>query len=106
MACRTAEPIVTFAEIRKINKILQGEIWIADLGERDGSIQCGKRPVIVLQNDVGNKYSPTTIVVPLTSQLKNLLPVHTDLGVECGLKKNKHLSYGTDCDNQPVTTYQ
>lgn len=87
MACRTAEPIVTFAEIRKINKILQGEIWIADLGERDGSIQCGKRPVIVLQNDVGNKYSPTTIVVPLTSQLKNLLPVHTDLGIECGLKK-------------------
>ena len=86
MACRTAEPIVTFAEIRKINKILQGEIWIADLGERDGSIQCGKRPVIVLQNDVGNKYSPTTIVVPLTSQLKNLLPAHTDLGVECGLK--------------------
>ena len=69
MACRTAEPIVTFAEIRKINKILQGEIWIADLGERDGSIQCGKRPVIVLQNDVGNKYSPTTIVVPLTSQI-------------------------------------
>lgn len=88
MACNTAEQIVTFADIKRLNRILQGEIWLADLGERDGNIQSGKRPVIVLQNDIGNKYSPTTIVVPLTSQIKNLLPVHCDLGVECGLKKN------------------
>lgn len=87
MACNTAEQIVTFADIKRLNRILQGEIWLADLGERDGNIQSGKRPVIVLQNDVGNKYSPTTIVVPLTSQIKNLLPVHCDVGVECGLKK-------------------
>ena len=87
MACNTAEQIVTFADIKRLNRILQGEIWLADLGERDGNIQSGKRPVIVLQNDIGNKYSPTTIVVPLTSQIKNLLPVHCDLGVECGLKK-------------------
>lgn len=87
MACKTAEQIITFADIKRYNRILQGEIWLADLGERDGNIQSGKRPVIVLQNDVGNKYSPTTIVVPLTSQIKNLLPVHCDVGVECGLKK-------------------
>ena len=87
MACKTAEQVITFADIKRYNRILQGDIWLADLGERDGNIQSGKRPVIVLQNDVGNKYSPTTIVVPLTSQIKNLLPVHCDVGVECGLKK-------------------
>ena len=87
MACKTAEQFITFADIKRYNRILQGEIWLADLGERDGNIQSGKRPVIVLQNDIGNKYSPTTIVVPLTSQIKNLLPVHCDVGVECGLKK-------------------
>ena len=87
MACKTAEQVITFADIKRYNRILQGEIWLADLGERSGNIQSGKRPVIVLQNDVGNKYSPTTIVVPLTSQIKNLLPVHCDVGVECGLKK-------------------
>ena len=87
MACKTAEQVITFADIKRYNRILQGEIWLADLGERDGNIQSGKRPVIVLQNDVGNTYSPTTIVVPLTSQIKNLLPVHCDVGVECGLKK-------------------
>ena len=87
MACKTAEQVITFADIKRYNRILQGEIWLADLGERDGNIQSGKRPVIVLQNDVGNKYSPTTIVVPLTSQIKSLLPVHCDVGVECGLKK-------------------
>ena len=87
MACKTVEQVITFADIKRYNRILQGEIWLADLGERDGNIQSGKRPVIVLQNDIGNKYSPTTIVVPLTSQIKNLLPVHCDVGVECGLKK-------------------
>ena len=87
MACKTAEQVITFADIKRYNRILQGEIWLADLGERSGNIQSGKRPVIVLQNDIGNKYSPTTIVVPLTSQIKNLLPVHCDVGVECGLKK-------------------
>ena len=87
MACKTAEQVITFADIKRYNRILQGEIWLADLGERDGNIQSGKRPVIVLQNDVGNKYSPTTSVVPITSQIKNLLPVHCDVGVECGLKK-------------------
>ena len=78
---------VTFSEIKTINRVFQGEIWIADLGSKDGSVQGGKRPVIVLQNDTGNKYSPTTIVVPLTSRLKNDLPVHAEFGTQCGLKK-------------------
>lgn len=83
----TERAAVTFSEIKTINRVYQGEIWIADLGSKDGSVQGGKRPVIVLQNNVGNKYSPTTIVVPLTSQLKNDLPVHADLGTQYGLKK-------------------
>lgn len=89
MSLNTTEvkQVTVFSEIKTINHIFQGEIWIADLGEKDGNIQGGKRPVIVLQNDIGNKYSPTTIVVPLTSQLKNNLPVHVDLGTEYGLKK-------------------
>lgn len=83
----TTERIITFAEIKTVNRIFQGEIWLADLGDKSGCIQGGKRPVIVLQNDIGNKYSPTTIVVPLTSKLKNILPVHIDLGTRYGLKK-------------------
>ena len=83
----TEQVAVTFSEIKAINRVFQGEIWIADLGNKSGSIQGGKRPVIVLQNDIGNKYSPTTIVVPITSQLKNDLPVHADLGTQYGLKK-------------------
>lgn len=88
MSLHAAQQVtVTFSEIKTINCVFQGEIWIADLGSKDGSVQGGKRPVIVLQNDIGNKYSPTTIVVPLTSQLKNDLPVHADLGTQYGLKK-------------------
>lgn len=81
------QAVVTFSEIKTINRVFQGDIWIADLGSREGNVQGGKRPVIVLQNDMGNKYSPTTIVVPLTSRLKNDLPVHADLGTQYGLKK-------------------
>lgn len=78
---------ITLNEIKTINRVSQGEIWIADLGNKGGSVQGGKRPVIVLQNDIGNKYSTTTIIVPLTSQLKNDLPVHADLGTQYGLKR-------------------
>lgn len=89
MACEVIKDteIITITNIRRLNAILQGEIWMADLGKRDGSLQSGIRPVIILQNDVGNKYAPTTIIVPLTSQLKNFLPVHAEIGTESGLKK-------------------
>lgn len=83
----TERVTVTFSEIKTINRAFQGEIWIADLGNKSGSIQGGKRPVIVLQNDIGNKCSPTTIVVPITSQLKHMLPVHVCFGTQCGLKR-------------------
>ena len=52
---------------RKINR---GDIFYAGLDGTVGSEQSGIRPVIVVQNDVGNKYSPTTIVVPLTKKIR------------------------------------
>lgn len=54
----------------------RGEIYYADLGHNQGSEQSGIRLVCIVQNDVGNKYSPTTIICPLTSQTKNILPTH------------------------------
>lgn len=58
----------------------RGEIYYADLSPVIGSEQGGLRPVLIVQNDVGNKHSPTTIVVPITSCLiKNKLPTHVDL---------------------------
>lgn len=67
----------------------RGEIYYADLSPVVGSEQGGIRPVLVIQNDIGNKYSPTVIVVAITSQLeKAKLPTHIELGKECGLSKN------------------
>lgn len=53
----------------KYMEIHKGDIVFADLGETIGSEQSGIRPVIVIQNDVGNKFSPTVIVAPLTSKI-------------------------------------
>ena len=52
----------------------RGEIYYADLRPVVGSEQGGIRPVLIIQNDVGNKYSPTTIVAILTSKEKPSLP--------------------------------
>lgn len=57
--------------------IKRGDIFYADLSPVVGSEQGGVRPVVILQNDVGNKYSPTTIVAAITSQMnKTKLPTH------------------------------
>ena len=49
------------------DRIKRGNVFIADLDPTIGSEQDGRRPAVILSNDLGNKYSPTTIVVPLTS---------------------------------------
>lgn len=60
--------------------VKRGEIYFADMGEGVGSEQNGIRPVLVLQNDVGNKFSPTTIVALITSINKKMnLPVHLEI---------------------------
>lgn len=60
--------------------IKRGDIYYADLSPVVGSEQGGVRPVLVIQNDIGNKYSPTVIVCAITSQLtKAKLPTHIEL---------------------------
>lgn len=62
------------------DSIKRGEIYYADLSPVVGSEQGGVRPVLIIQNDVGNKYSPTVIVSAITSQLgKAKLPTHIEL---------------------------
>lgn len=60
----------------------KGDIFFADLGEEyKGNIQGGRRPVMIIQNDIGNKYSPTVIVAAITSQMGKSakLPTHVNL---------------------------
>ncbi len=66
-----------------VEQVKRGEIYYADLSPVVGSEQGGVRPVLIIQNDVGNKYSPTVIVSAITSQLsKAKLPTHIDLSAE------------------------
>jgi mRNA interferase MazF len=63
--------------------IKRGEIYFAQLNPVIGSEQGGIRPVLVIQNDIGNQYSPTTIVLAITSQInKAKLPTHVELKSE------------------------
>lgn len=63
--------------------IKRGELYYADLSPVIGSEQGGVRPVLVVQNDVGNKYSPTVIAVAVTSKLtKAKLPTHIEISAE------------------------
>ena len=70
----------------------RGDIFIADLGlnKANGSEQQGERPVVIIQNDIGNKYSPTVIVSAITSQInKAKLPTHVEISsVEYGLNRD------------------
>ena len=60
--------------------IKRGDIYYADLSPVVGSEQGGLRPVLIVQNDVGNRYSPTVIAAAITSRLqKNRLPTHIDV---------------------------
>lgn len=70
--------------------IKRGEIYYADLSPVVGSEQGGIRPVLIIQNDVGNKYSPTVIAAAITSQRdKTKLPTHISVDADgCGLAKD------------------
>ncbi len=70
--------------------IKRGELYYADLSPVIGSEQGGVRPVLVVQNDVGNKYSPTVIAAAVTSKLsKARLPTHIELSAHVyGLAKD------------------
>lgn len=69
-------------------EIRRGQIWYADLGEGIGSEQGGIRPVIILQNNAGNKHAPTVIIAPITSKMaKAKLPTHVCIDMESGLSE-------------------
>ena len=70
--------------------VKRGDIFYADLSPVVGSEQGGLRPVLIIQNDVGNRYSPTVIAAAITSRLgKTRLPTHIDINAEkVGLAKN------------------
>ena len=70
--------------------VKRGDIYYADLSPVVGSEQGGVRPVLIVQNDVGNRYSPTVIAAAITSRLgKNRLPTHIDVSADrVGLTKD------------------
>ncbi len=70
--------------------VKRGDIYYADLSPVVGSEQGGVRPVLIVQNDVGNKFSPTVIAAAITSrQDKNNLPTHIEVDARgCGLAKD------------------
>ena len=70
--------------------VKRGEIYYADLSPVIGSEQGGTRPVLIVQNDVGNKFSPTVIAAAITSQrFKTSLPTHIRVNADgCGLAKD------------------
>ena len=78
-------------------EVTKGDIYYAYLDSGIGSEQCGCRPVLIVQNDVGNKYSPTVIAAAITSRTgKTKLPTHIEVtagenikgDTHCGLAKN------------------
>ena len=70
--------------------VKRGDIYYADLSPVGGSEQGGIRPVLVIQNDIGNKYSPTVIAAAITSQInKAKMPTHIELAAkDYGLNKD------------------
>lgn len=69
--------------------VKRGDIYYADLSPVVGSEQGGMRPVLIVQNNVGNKYSPTVIVAAITTKIeKGKMPTHVEVGADKGLEKN------------------
>lgn len=69
--------------------LCRGDIYYADLSPVVGSEQGGVRPVLIVQNDVGNRYSPTVIVAAVTSRVeKHPLPTHVFINRKSVLQKN------------------
>lgn len=70
-------------------KIRRGDIFYADLSPVIGSEQDGIRPIVVIQNDVGNRFSPTIIGIAITSKEKVKMPTHLEIdGTKYGLEKD------------------
>ncbi|WPS85378.1 type II toxin-antitoxin system PemK/MazF family toxin (plasmid) [Brevibacillus halotolerans] len=84
-----ARTIMNKQSMKNVEHVKRGEIYFAQIFDGVGSEQSGTRPVLILQNDIGNRFSSTTIVAFLTSINKKLdLPVHEELP-----KETSHLPY-------------
>ena len=84
----------------------KGDIFYADRGETVGSEQNGIRPVLVIQNDVGNKYSPTVIITPLTSKAKKLAqPTHVFIGKRFRLTEKSYALLERTIDRTRLLEY-
>ena len=74
-------------------RVYRGEVYLVDFGIGYGSEQGGVRPAVIVQNNIGNKYSPTTIVVPVTSrQTKAHIPTHVRVKSACLTKRSLALT--------------
>ena len=74
-------------------KLIRGEVYLVDFGKGFGSEQGGIRPAVIVQNNKGNKHSPTTIVVPITSrQTKARIPTHIKVKGACLSKRSLALT--------------
>ena len=70
------------------NCVRRGDIYYADLSPVVGSEQGGVRPVLIIQNDIGNRYSPTVIAAAITSRTgKTKLPTHIEIDSSAGLAR-------------------
>lgn len=65
--------------VGKPKEVRRGQVYIADLGTGRGSEQQGIRPVLIVQNDIGNHFGNTVLVVPITSQMKKDMPTHVQI---------------------------
>ena len=78
-------------------EVHRGEVFYADLSPVVGSEQGGVRPVLIIQNDIGNRHSPTVIAAAITSrQDKNRLPTYRVRANRCGLAKAQHCADRTN----------
>ena len=89
VSCMTAGHHFTLGD-DNVQTVKRGEIYFADLSPVVGSEQGGMRPVLIIQNDAGNRHSPTVIAAAITSRTgKAKLPTHINLAAQtCGLPKD------------------
>jgi len=73
--------LLTLQEEKKVKEIKRGDIYYAALDPVVGSEQGGTRPVLILQNDTGNRFSPTTVVAAITGRQKKNLPTHVPVNI-------------------------
>ena len=88
--CVQGNLTLTEKERENFMSVKRGDIYYADLSPVIGSEQGGIRPVLIIQNDIGNRYSPTVIAAAITSQRdKTKLPTHISVEAsDCGLAKD------------------